>query len=111
VLNQGASVTETNAAMEQITVNIDKLTGHVDRRGESVARSSSAIDEMLANIQSVTQTLIKNSDNVKDLSGASDLGRAGLQEVAADIREIVRESAGPANIDVLVQEVSKFKVE
>jgi methyl-accepting chemotaxis protein len=39
VINQSASVTETNATMEQITVNIDTLSGHVDRQGESVARS------------------------------------------------------------------------
>ncbi|MDR2631780.1 MAG: methyl-accepting chemotaxis protein, partial [Spirochaetaceae bacterium] len=45
VINQSASVTETNATMEQITVNIDKLSDHVDRQGESVSQSSSAIEE------------------------------------------------------------------
>ncbi|MDR2785833.1 MAG: methyl-accepting chemotaxis protein, partial [Treponema sp.] len=67
VLNQSASVTETNATMEQITVNIDKLNGQVENQTSSVAKSSSAIEEMIANINSVTQTLAKNAGNVQDL--------------------------------------------
>jgi methyl-accepting chemotaxis protein len=106
VINQSASVTETNSTMEQITVNIDKLTDHVNRQGESVARSSSAIEEMLANIQSVTQTLIKNGDNVKDLTEASEVGRGGLQEVAADIQEIARESEGLLEINAVMQNIA-----
>jgi methyl-accepting chemotaxis protein len=106
VLNQSASVTETNATMEQITVNIKKLSSHVDRQSESVSQSSSAIEEMLANIQSVTQTLIKNSDNVKDLSDASEVGRTGLQEVAADIQEIARESEGLLEINAVMENIA-----
>jgi methyl-accepting chemotaxis protein len=64
VINQSASVTETNATMEQITVNIDKLNDHIESQVASVTQSSSAIEEMLANIQSVTNTLTKNAENV-----------------------------------------------
>jgi methyl-accepting chemotaxis protein len=106
VINQSASVTETNATMEQITVNIDKLTGHVERQSSSVAQSSSAIEEMLANIQSVTQTLVKNDDNVKDLIDASEVGRSGLQEVAADIQEIARESEGLLEINAVMENIA-----
>jgi methyl-accepting chemotaxis protein len=105
-LAQSESVTETGAAMERITANIDRLTGQVDAQSESVARSSSAVEEMLANIQSVTRTLISNSDNVKDLSGASGVGRAGLQEVAADIGEIARESEGLLEINAVMQNIA-----
>ncbi|MDR2313316.1 MAG: methyl-accepting chemotaxis protein [Spirochaetaceae bacterium] len=106
VINQSASVTETNATMEQITVNIDKLSVHVERQSESVAQSSSAIEEMLANIQSVTSTLVKNGENVKDLIEASEVGRAGLQEVAADIQEIARESAGLLEINAVMENIA-----
>ncbi|MDR1307186.1 MAG: methyl-accepting chemotaxis protein [Treponema sp.] len=106
VINQSASVTETNATMEQITINIDKLNGHVNRQSTSVAQSSSAIEEMLANIQSVTQTLIKNSENVKDLSEASEVGRSGLQEVAGDIQEIARESEGLLEINAVMENIA-----
>jgi methyl-accepting chemotaxis protein len=106
VINQSASVTETNATMEQITVNIDKLNGHVDRQSSSVAQSSAAIEEMLANIQSVTQTLIKNGDNVRDLIEASEVGRTGLQEVAGDIQEIARESEGLLEINAVMENIA-----
>ncbi|MDR1950172.1 MAG: methyl-accepting chemotaxis protein [Spirochaetaceae bacterium] len=106
VINQSASVTETNATMEQITVNIDKLNGHIESQTSSVAQSSSAIEEMLANIQSVTQTLIKNADNVKDLSEASEVGRSGLQEVATDIQEIARESEGLLEINAVMENIA-----
>jgi methyl-accepting chemotaxis protein len=106
VINQSASVTETNATMEQITVTIDKLSDHIERQSASVARSSSAIEEMLANIQSVTQTLIKNAANVRELMGASEVGRTGLQEVAADIQEIARESEGLLEINAVMENIA-----
>jgi methyl-accepting chemotaxis protein len=106
VINQSASVTETNATMEQITVNIDKLSGHVERQSASVSQSSSAIEEMLANIQSVTQTLAKNTENVRGLIEASEIGRSGLQEVAADIQEIARESEGLLEINAVMENIA-----
>jgi methyl-accepting chemotaxis protein len=106
VINQSASVTETNATMEQITINIEKLNNHVDRQSDSVAQSSSAIEEMLANIQSVSQTLIKNSGNVKELMEASEVGRSGLQEVAADIQGIARESEGLLEINAVMENIA-----
>jgi methyl-accepting chemotaxis protein len=106
VINQSASVTETNATMEQITVNIDKLNGHVDRQSSSVAQSSSAIEEMLANIQSVTQTLVKNTSNVQELIKSSEVGRTGLQEVASDIQEIARESEGLLEINAVMENIA-----
>jgi methyl-accepting chemotaxis protein len=106
VINQSASVTETNATMEQITVNIDKLNGHVERQTASVAQSSSAIEQMLANIQSVTNTLIKNAENVGELMGASEVGKTGLQEVAQDIQEIARESEGLLEINSVMENIA-----
>jgi methyl-accepting chemotaxis protein len=106
VLNQSASVTEANATMEQITVNIDKLSGHVENQIASVAKSSSAVEEMIANINSVTQTLAKNTESVQSLLDASDVGRAGLQEVAADIQEIARESEGLLEINAVMENIA-----
>jgi methyl-accepting chemotaxis protein len=106
VINQSASVTETNATMEQITVNIDKLNGHVEKQTSSVAQSSSAIEEMLANIQSVTSTLVKNTENVTELTEASEVGRGGLQEVATDIQEIARESEGLLEINAVMENIA-----
>ena len=106
VINQSASVTETNATMEQITVIIEKLSSHIERQTSSVSLSSSAIEEMLANIQSVTNTLIRNAGNVKELTEASDVGRSGLQDVAADIQEIARESEGLLEINSVMENIA-----
>jgi methyl-accepting chemotaxis protein len=106
VINQSASVTETNATMEQITINIDKLNTNVEKQSASVSKSSSAIEEMIANIQSVTNTLNKNTESVKDLLESSDVGRTGLQEVATDIQEIARESEGLLEINAVMENIA-----
>jgi methyl-accepting chemotaxis protein len=106
VVNQSISVTKSNAAMEQITVSIDKLKVHIDKQTESVTHCSSAIEEMVANIQSVTQTLGKNMENVSKLSGASEVGRIGLQEVSGDIQEIAHESEGLLEINAVMENIA-----
>jgi methyl-accepting chemotaxis protein len=106
VLNQSAGVTQTNAIMEQITDNIGRLNGHVERQSSSVAQSSSAIEQMLANIQSVTGTLVKNVDSVNELMEASAVGRTGLQGVAGDIREIASESEGILEINAVMENIA-----
>jgi methyl-accepting chemotaxis protein len=106
VMNQSASVTETNATMEQITLNINKLNNYVEHQSDSVAQSSSSIEEMIANIQSVTQTLIRNTGNVQGLMEASGVGHAGLQEVVTDIQEIARESEGLLEINSVMENIA-----
>ncbi|MDR3171286.1 MAG: methyl-accepting chemotaxis protein [Treponema sp.] len=106
VINQSASVTETNATMEQITSNITELNNHVEEQALSVNQSSSAIEQMFASIQSVTQTLVKNADNVKTLAEASEVGRSGVQGVAADIQEIAKESAGLLEINAVMANIA-----
>ncbi|MDR0289637.1 MAG: methyl-accepting chemotaxis protein [Treponema sp.] len=106
VMNQSASVTQTNATVEQITGNIDKLNGHIERQTSSVSQSSSAIEQMLANIQSVTTTLMKNATNVKELMDASEVGKTGLQGVATDIQEIARESEGLLEINSVMENIA-----
>ncbi|MDR2742962.1 MAG: methyl-accepting chemotaxis protein [Treponema sp.] len=106
VINQSASVTETNATMEQITLNIDKLNDNVEKQTDSVSKSSSAIEEMIANINSVTQTLAKNARSVQELLEASDVGRSGLQDVATDIQGIARESEGLMEINAVMENIA-----
>jgi len=106
VINQSASVTQTNATMEQVIVNIDKLNGHVENQSRNVSQASSAIEEMVANISSVTNTLINNSANVKTLQEASAVGKTGLQEVAANIKEIAHESEGLLEINAVMENIA-----
>jgi len=105
-INQSASVSKTNATMDHVTVNIDRLSGHVERQTDAVFQASSAVEEMIANIRSVTNTLIKNEKHVNDLGEASEVGRTSLGEVAADIREIARESESLMEINSVVQNIA-----
>jgi methyl-accepting chemotaxis protein len=105
-VNQSAGVTETNATMGQITVNINKLNEQIDNQAAKVSQSSAAVEEMLANIQAVTQTLIKNVKNVQKLSSASEIGRAGLQEVVSDIQKITEESEGLLAINSVMENIA-----
>jgi methyl-accepting chemotaxis protein len=106
IINQSASVAETDAIMEQVTANIEKLNGSVEEQSSSVSQSSSAIEEMLANIGSVTKTLIRNTENVNELTAAAEEGRKGLQVVSQDIQEISKESEGLLEINSLMQTIA-----
>jgi len=106
VINQSASVTETNATMEQVIANINKLNGHVENQSRNVSQASSAIEEMVANINSVTNTLVNNAANVNTLKESSEVGRGGLQEVATDIQEIARESEGLLEINSVMENIA-----
>jgi methyl-accepting chemotaxis protein len=106
VINQSASVNETNATMEHINCNIKKLSDNVEKQHESVEQSSSAIEQMLANIRSVTGTLEGNAANVKNLSDASAVGHTGLREVADNIREIAKNSEGLLEINAVMENIA-----
>lgn len=106
VINQSAGVVETNATMEQITLHIEKLDEHIDKQTLNVSQSSSSIEEMIVNIKSVTQTLIKNGDNVLNLIESSGEGHIDLQEVAADLQEIARESEGLLEINAVMENIA-----
>ncbi|WP_010254288.1 methyl-accepting chemotaxis protein [Treponema primitia] len=106
VINQSASVIQTGTTMSQVTTNIDKLNNHVEDQSASVSQSSSAIEEMLANISSVTQTLIRNAENVQHLAESSQLGRNAVQTVSMDIQEIAKESMGLLQINAVMKDIS-----
>jgi methyl-accepting chemotaxis protein len=106
VMSQNTTVRESNANMEHIVNNINKLNDHVENQGSHINGASSAIEQMVANIHSVTDTLFKNTNNVKMLMEASEVGRSGLNEVVADIREIARESEGLLKINTVMESIA-----
>jgi methyl-accepting chemotaxis protein len=106
VTKQQDGVGEADAAVERINVNIASLDKAIEEQAESVNRSSSAIEEMTANIHSVTQTLIENGKNVEVLAEASENGRTGLQTVVQDIQEIARESEGLLEINAVMENIA-----
>jgi methyl-accepting chemotaxis protein len=106
VISESASVTEENATMEQLTHHIENLEKLIEKQSSNVAQASAAIEEMVANTASVTDTLVKNSANVKTLTESSEVGRTGLQDVASDIQEIARESEGLLEINSVMENIA-----
>jgi methyl-accepting chemotaxis protein len=105
-VNQSASVTETSATMEQITKSIATLNTLIEEQSANVTESSSAIEQMMANIGSVTQTLIKNSDNIHNLTNSSEAGRNGLDSITQDILQVAKESEGLLEISQVIQDIA-----
>ena len=106
VINQSASVTETNATMEQVINNINKLGGHVENQADIISKWSGFVQAMVNNINSVNQILIKNMENVQTLKEASEIGHNGLQDVATDVQEISRESEGLLEINAVMENIA-----
>jgi methyl-accepting chemotaxis protein len=105
-INQSASVTETNATMVAITQNIQNLDNLINDQSANITQSSSAIEQMLANIASVTRTLNQNAENVQELSAVSGTGRIELAGVSANIAEVAKESASLLQISAVIQSIA-----
>jgi len=106
VINQTASVSQTHATMDQLVTNIKKLNAHVESQSDDIAQSSSAIEQMVANIRSVTTSLVNNSKNVTDLKEAAEIGKTGLQKVVEDAKEILKESESLMDINKVMADIA-----
>jgi methyl-accepting chemotaxis protein len=106
VISESASVTEENATLMQLTQHIEKLEQLIEKQSSNVSQASAAIEQMVANTASVTDTLIKNAANVKTLTDSSEVGRNGLQGVASDIQEIARNSEGLLEINAVMENIA-----
>jgi methyl-accepting chemotaxis protein len=101
-----SNMTETAAAINEITANVQSIKGRVINQSASVTETNSTMEQVVANINSVNQTLIKNGEDVQTLKQASELGRNGLQEVSVDIKEIARESEGLMEINLIMKKIA-----
>jgi len=93
-------------AQKRLNAMMDKLNGQLSSQSAAITESSAAIEEMIANTQSVSNTLSKNAESVKDLQEASEIGHSGLNEVAADIKEIAKESESLLEINSVMQSIA-----
>ena len=127
-------MTETAAAIEQITANINSIkerAGHqaqgvaksdetikdmiskitdldknVNLQSEGVSTSSSAVEEMVANIRSVTQILEQNSMTVKELGTESEKGREIIHNSSELAATILDKSASLVQASAVVQSIA-----
>lgn len=94
IQNQAAGVEESSATVESIASSIEKLNEHVESQSASIIESSAAIAQMIANIESVSGILVRNTQNVKELMQASEIGQNGINAVSEHIQTISNESEG-----------------
>ena len=106
VQRQAQEVEDTGSATGNIIENINGLNAHINEQAGSVSQSAAAIEEMLANIHSVAETLNKNAANVKTLAESSETGRASLQRVSEGFQEITRESEGLLEINAVMNNIA-----
>ena len=105
-LREQKKLEEKGLLAKKLQVLADQLRDYVRNQASAVTRSSASIEEMVANVRSVTNTLTKNAQNVKELEKASEVGRSGLDEVAADIKEIARESESLLEINSVMANIA-----
>jgi len=101
-----SNMTETAAAVNEITSNIQSIKGRVINQSASVTESKATMEQVVTNIHSVTDSLISNAANVNTLKEASETGHNGLQVVATDIQEIYRESEGLLEINSVMENIA-----
>ena len=94
------------AAQKRLNAMMDKLNGQLESQSSAITESSAAIEQLVANTRSVSTTLSKNAENVKDLQEAAAVGHSGLNGVAADIKEIARESESLLEINSVMQNIA-----
>jgi methyl-accepting chemotaxis protein len=105
-VSQSASVTETNATMNQIVKSIESLNQHIETQATSVSRSSTEIEKMIRQTTEVTQSLVQNEKNVENLASASGEGYSKVQKVSSDINTVSQESEKLLEINHVIQKIA-----
>jgi methyl-accepting chemotaxis protein len=104
--SESAGVNETGTAVGNIKNAIEKLNLFISQQSASVTQSSAAVEEMISNIASVTKTLGHNAENLTGLKNASDQGKTDLLNMSEEISEIVKQSAGLAEITSIIGNIA-----
>ncbi|QEN03659.1 methyl-accepting chemotaxis protein [Thiospirochaeta perfilievii] len=105
-LKQASSVDNTKKNMDQIIESINTLDESISSQSANIVESSSAIEQMLANIRSVGNTIEKNTSYVKELKKVSIEGKSGVDNVSNVISNITNESEGLLEISTIIQKIA-----
>ncbi|MCK9170685.1 MAG: methyl-accepting chemotaxis protein [Treponema sp.] len=99
---ESVSVSETGKAVDSIKNTIEKLNEYIAQQAASVTQSSAAVEEMVSNIASVTKTLEHNNENLSALQNSAGVGKQDLSNIATEIAEVSKQSAGLAEITSVI---------
>jgi len=104
--DESAHVAETGKAVDSIKNTIEQLNGYIAQQAASVTQSSAAVEEMVSNIASVTRTLEHNDQNLSALQISAGVGKQDLNNIAAEIAEVSKQSAGLAEITSVIETIA-----
>ncbi len=107
MINQSASVEETQATINTITRTMDQLNRNIEDQAASVVQSSAAIEQMVANIRSVTAILEKNKMAVNQLFKAALDGQQSIEGAVSTSRQIYQESEGLLETNDVIKHIAE----
>ena len=107
MINQSASVEETQATINTITRTMDQLNRNIEDQAASVVQSSAAIEQMVANIRSVTAILEKNKVAVNQLFKAALDGQQSIEGAVSTSRQIYQESEGLLETNDVIKHIAE----
>ncbi|MBQ8678440.1 MAG: HAMP domain-containing protein [Treponema sp.] len=105
-INQAASVTETSSTMEQISMGISRLNSLIGEQSSNISQSSSIINSLIQNIDGATKTLIHNTENINRLAETSESGKVALDKITHAIEEVANESRSLMEISSVIQNIA-----
>lgn len=106
-VNQSASVTETSSTMEQISNGINKLNTLITEQANNISSSSNSISELIQNLDSITHKLIRNNENIERLAENSESGKVALNKITTAIQEVSDESQGLMEISKVIEHIAE----
>ena len=92
IFNQNESVESSSASLEQIDRNVDSLNDLIQSQSSALVESSASIEQMIGNIAAVTKNVELISSKVDNLADRSQDSRTQLDQVGVIIREIADKS-------------------
>lgn len=105
-INQAASVTETSSTMEQISMGISRLNSLIGEQSSNISQSSTIINSLIQNIDGATKTLIHNTENINRLAETSESGKVALDKITHAIEEVANESRSLMEISSVIQNIA-----
>jgi methyl-accepting chemotaxis protein len=103
---QAGESAEAKRSVDRMMRNIANLYGHIDKQAGKVSQSAASVEEMFASIEAVAETLDRNAGNVAALRESSETGKAGLQSVFSIFQEIAEESEGLLQINAVMNNIA-----
>jgi len=91
IVNLNQRFGNSEAALENISRNLDQLTGLASRQSEIVGHSGAAVEEMVASIQSVSSIIDARTGEVGHLKETAKGGRAAIAETGESFKAVVRQ--------------------